>query len=229
MNELLWFSMLVASLTMVLVFYKLFGKVGLFVWIPIGTIVANIQVIKIVELFGFQTTLGNIVYASLFLATDILSENHGPKDARKGVAIGFLTLVSLTGLMNLALWFQPGTADSAHGSLAEIFTMMPRLALASALAYCLSQTHDVAAYQFWKKRVPGIRAIWLRNNASTVVSQLLDTVVFTFVAFAGLFPWPVILEILWTTYVLKLLVAVLDTPFIYLARMGRDRGWIPAD
>ncbi|MCK5739319.1 queuosine precursor transporter [bacterium] len=224
MNEWLWLAMLAANFVLILLFYRVYGKTGLYVWIPIATIIANIQVIKVVDLFGFEATLGNIVYASSFLVTDILSENYGKKAANKAVFIGFLSLLSLTGLMSLALKFQPSEADFIQGSLANIFGFMPRLELASFSAYLVAQLHDVWAYHFWKKRIPGMKHIWLRNNASTMVSQFLDTTIFTFIAFYGVHDWPVLVSIFWTTYVLKWVVAALDTPLVYLARWGYEKG-----
>ena len=225
-NELLWFIMLTVNFVMILLSYRLFGKTGLFIWTPIAVIIANIQVLKAVDLFGFSATLGNIVYASSFLVTDILSENYGRADARKAVYIGFLSLFAMTVLMQLALVFTPSGSDFAHQSLAVIFGIMPRIALGSLAAYGLSQMHDVWAYQFWKKIKPDKKHIWIRNNFSTMVSQLIDTAVFTVIAFAGVFEGRMFWEIMATTYLFKLIVAALDTPFLYIARSWKDRGRI---
>jgi queuosine precursor transporter len=228
MNELLWLGMLALNFTAILVCYRLFGKTGLLIWIPISVILANIQVVKTIELFGISATLGNIVYATSYLATDILSENYGAKDAKKGVYIGFFALIAMAVLMNLALFFVPSSEDFAQESLVTIFGLMPRIAGASLLAYALSQFHDVWAYEFWKKIKPGARTIWIRNNASTLVSQLIDSVIFTVAAFVGVFSLDVLLEIAVSTYILKVIVALADTPFIYLARRWKERNRIPA-
>jgi uncharacterized integral membrane protein (TIGR00697 family) len=217
-NEILWAAMLAANFGGITLAYRFFGRVGLFIWIPIAAIVANIQVLKTIELFGLTATLGNIVYATSFLATDILSENYSPGEARKAVFIGFFSLIVLTLLMNLAILFEPHREDFAQESLALIFGFMPRIALASLTAYGLSQFHDVRAYEYWRRKKPGDRALWIRNNLSTLVSQGIDTLVFTFMAFWGVYPLGDFMEILLTTYLLKGLVALLDTPFIYLAK-----------
>lgn len=216
-NELLWIIMLLANFALILALYRVFGAVGLIAWMAIAGVIANIQVVKTVEIFGLTATLGNIVYASSFLATDILSEKYGKAPARVAVWTGFATLVSATLLMSIALWFRPAESDTAQGALETIFTVLPRITLASVAAYLLSQLHDIWAYQFWRRHFPGRRRIWIRNNLSTMVSQLVDTLVFTTIAFLGVFPWPVFLEIALTTYLLKWLVAALDTPFVYLA------------
>ncbi|MGI6466553.1 MAG: queuosine precursor transporter [Sphaerochaetaceae bacterium] len=217
MNELYWLAMLIINFIAIMVAFRLWGKVGLFIWIPISVIVANIQVLKIVNLFGLEATLGNIVYATSFLATDILSEFYGKKEATKGVAIGFFALVVMSLMMNVALLFEPAATDFINPSLKAIFSLMPRVAFASLVAYLVSQFHDVISYQFYKKIRPGVKYLWLRNNFSTLVSQLLDTIIFTLIAFLGVYERGVLIQIVISTYLLKAVVALLDTPFIYLA------------
>ena len=223
MNTILWFIMLIINFIAIMIAYRLWGKLGLFIWIPVSVIAANIQVVKTVEIFGFIATLGNIVYATSFLVTDILNENYGKRDAGRAVGIGFFSLISMTVLMQFALRFVPHESDFAQDSLQTIFGIMPRIAVGSLAAYALSQLHDVWAYNRLKLRNPSVRMIWLRNNASTMISQLIDSVVFTLIAFAGVFEFSVLIEILLTTYIFKWIVAVADTPFIYLARRWKDR------
>ena len=221
--------MLVANFGAILFVYRFFGKTGLYIWVPIAAIAANIQVLKTVGIFGLTATLGNIVYATSFLITDILSENYGKAAARKAVAFGFFSIIAMVGLMNLALLFRPDSSDFAHEHLTAIFTLLPRITAASLVAYAVSQMHDVWAYQFWRAKFPQKRHIWIRNNFSTVVSQLVDTIVFTAGAFIGVFPFPVLLEIALTTYVLKAVVALADTPMVYIARRWKDRAIIRED
>lgn len=223
MNELLWIALLAANFLFILVAFRLFGKFGLFAWMPVSVIAANIQVVKTVELFGITATLGNIVYASSFLITDILSENYGKRDARRAVLYGLAAIIGFTALMALSVPFRPSSEDTAHQHLEALFTVLPRITLASVAAYVVSQFHDVWAYAKWRQLFPSGREIWLRNNLSTLVSQLLDSAVFTAVAFWGVFPLPVFLEILVTTYVLKAVVAICDTPLVYVARSWVQR------
>ncbi|EGB15090.1 hypothetical protein DND132_1884 [Pseudodesulfovibrio mercurii] len=217
MNETLWILFALVDLCMVLVVYRLFGKVGLFGLMVFNLLLCNIQVLKTVELFGLTTTLGNVLYASVFLATDLLSEFYGKKEARKGVLLGFVTLLMMVGYMQIALYFQPAASDFAQPHLEALFGFLPRVALASMAAYLVSQLHDVWAFHAIRART-GERLLWLRNNASTMVSQLLDSVIFCTIAFWGVFPMDVFMEILLSTYIIKVAVAALDTPFIYLAK-----------
>ncbi len=229
MNEIYWVILLLVNFGLILLSYRIFGKMGLFIWVPIAGIVANIQVIQTIELFGFTATLGNIVYASSFLVTDILSENYGKKEANKAIWIGFFSLIAMTILMNLALFFKPTSeafSQDTYKSIETIFSFMPRIVLASLVAYILSQKHDIWAFHFWKKRFSSTRTLWIRNNLSTMVSQLLDSLIFTVIAFYGVFEMEILIEIFATTYLLKWLVAASDTPFIYIASKMKSKNLV---
>ncbi|MFT5726185.1 MAG: putative integral membrane protein (TIGR00697 family) [Desulforhopalus sp.] len=228
-NESLWLVLLLANFVAIIMSYRFFGKTGLYIWIPISTILANIQVLKMVDLFSIGVTLGNITYASSFLVTDILSENYGKKAARKAVFIGFFSLAATVIIMNIALNFKPNEFDFIQKSLNNIFAILPRIALASLIAYGTSQLHDIWAYSFWKNLFPQDKFLWLRNNASTMVSQLIDSILFTFIAFWGLLPQVEFIQILITTYLLKWIVAAIDTPFLYLAKFMFKRSMISTE
>ncbi|GAB6059997.1 queuosine precursor transporter [Desulfonatronum parangueonense] len=227
MNEALWIGFALVDLIMVLVVFRFFGKPGLFALIVFNLILCNVQVLKTIELFGLTTTLGNILYASVFFATDLLNEHYGKEEAKKAVILGFLSLILAMAYMQIALIFIPSPTDFAQPHLEAIFGVLPRIVLASMVAYLVSQWHDIWAFQFWKNRTAG-KHLWLRNNASTLVSQLLDTVIFCSIAFIGIFPMDVWIQIVVSTYVIKLLVAFLDTPFIYLAARFKPRDVISA-
>lgn len=225
-NEGLWLVMLVLNFVIILGVYRFFGRSGLYAWLPISVIIANLQVLKTVELFGITASLGNIVYATSFLATDILSENYGKKDAARAVGIGFIALLSLTLMMSLALLFDPSPIDFAQESMEALFTLLPRIAAAGFIAYLVSQVHDVWIYALLKKRRPERRWIWLRNNLSTMISQAIDSVIFVTIAFAGVVPRREFLQIALSTYLLKWLVAMADTPLVYLAALWYRRARI---
>lgn len=215
-NELIWLLFLIVNLIITVGMLRYFGKEGLYIIIGVNVILCNIQVLKIVPMFGYDVTLGNILYGSVYFATDLLGEFYGKKEAYKGVIYGFITMILMTIVMQFGLWFSPSQNDFINPSLVSIFSIMPRIVFASFTAYVLSQIHDVWVYGVYKKATGG-KHLWLRNNASTIVSQFIDTVVFVSLAFWGVFPMGVFLSILVTTYIMKLIVALLDTPFIYLA------------
>ena len=223
MNELLWFLMMALNFGAILLAYRFFGKIGLFIWIPIAVILANIQVTKEIMLFGLPATLGNIIYATSFLVTDILSENYGKKEARKAVYIGFLAIFVMTLFMNIAVYFKPSPDDWAQEHLSAVFRIMWQIALGSVAAYAVSQLHDVWAYEFWRKKAPEKKYIWIRNNASTWVSQLIDSSIFVIIAFWGQHSFTHMLKLIFTTYLFKVIVAALDTPFVYIASRWKNK------
>lgn len=223
-NEILWIVLLLVTFGIQLAAYRLFGKTGLYVWTAVAVILANIQVMKTIGMFGLMTALGNIIYSSTFLTTDIISENYSKKEARKAVWIGFFVLISVTVVMQITLFFEPHSSDTMSPALAQVFGILPRIAIASIVAYLISQNVDVVFYNFLKKKT---KHIWIRNNLSTMVSQFIDNVIFTWIAFVGLFglfgwslvfSWDVVFSIFIVSYIMKWIVAICDTPFIYLAK-----------
>lgn len=221
MNILLWFGFAFVNFGLIVLIYKLFGKTGLFAWIAMGTILANIQVTKAIDFdLGFvviAATLGNIMYGTLFLVTDALGEKYGIKDAKKAVYIGFFSLISMVIVMQISLMFEPNSFDFVQPSMETIFGLVPRIALGSLIAYAISQMLDVYLFK-WIKEKTGEKKLYIRNIGSTFISQLFDTIIFVPIAFLGVFPIEVVWDILWTTYVIKLVVAALDTPFVYLIK-----------
>ncbi len=217
-NEVIWLGFAIINFILMVTSYKLFGKYGLLTWIAMGTILANIQVVKMVELFGMTATLGNIMFGTLFLATDTLNEKYGLKAARSSVFIGFFTLISTVIIMQVALQFTSAGDGVVQSALETIFGLMPRIALASLTAYLVSQLLDVYLFQKIKTALPANNLLFARNLGSTLISQLIDSLIFVPIAFLGVVSGSILWEIIFTTYVIKLIVAALDTPFIYLMK-----------
>lgn len=217
-NELLWIGFMLLQFGLLVITYKLFGLTGLYVWIGFAIVAANIQVIKMVDLFGINATLGNIMYGSIFLATDLINEKYGRKKAQKAVLIGFMMMISFTLITQVALMFTPNGQDFANEALLTVFSLLPRITLGSMVAYLISQTLDVALFAKIKGVFNKDSQLWIRNNGSTIISQAIDTAVFTFIAFLGVVPLEVVWSIFWFSYVIKLVTSILDTPFVYWMR-----------
>ncbi|GLY09743.1 queuosine precursor transporter [Pseudobacillus badius] len=217
-NEWFGFLFIIVNFTIFLAMYRLFGRMGLFVWVGVATILANLQVVKTIEVFGLTATLGNTMYGTAFLATDLLNERYGKEDAKKAVWLGFFTLVMMTVIMQMVLLFEPSPSDMAQESLGQLFGLLPRIAAGSLAAYLVSQFADVYIFSYLKKKFPKDSQFWIRNNGSTMISQLLDTLVFTSIAFLGAFPTGIWFQIFLSTYALKWVVALIDTPFGYIAK-----------
>ena len=221
-----WLIMLSFCFSSILVFLKLFGYVGLYVYSALALIIGNIQVLKTVDFFYSPepVALGTVLFASTFLCTDILSEHFGKEKARKNVLIGFAGFLFMTVIMLITIGFKPSTNDWAHDSLANVFTPMSRFFIASMIAYLASQYFDVWIYSTIKN-ITKNRYLWLRNNLSTILSSLVDNTIFSLLAWIILNPNPetlynVIMIYIFGTYVLRILIAFVDTPFMYFSKLS---------
>lgn len=222
-NEALFLIQTLTILAVTLLAFRL-GKSYLFACIAASMVLANIFVTKQMVLFGLDATGGNIFYAAVFLATDLLNEHYSRKEAKEAVKIGFMaSLLYLLGT-RFILMYQPSEYDSVQTGMHTIFAFAPRIIIASMIAYLVSQFHDVWAYNLiWHKT--GQKWLWLRNNGSTWISQLLDSIIFAGIAFGGVFPVGVVVQIIISTYLLKIVVAFLDTPFMYLSYRVKRLAW----
>ena len=221
-NNLIFILTVFVYLGSVLLLYKFFGKSGLYAFAIFSTLLGNIAVCKCVDIFGLATTAGNVLYAATFLVTDILSEKYGKKEASRAVAYSFTIMVLWLAGTQLILSFEPNANDYIDSSLKVVFGLVPRVTAGSLAGFIVSQNLDVFLYHaIWKKTGSDKTRLWLRNNGSTLISQLVDTVIFTFVAFWGVYPQNVFFSILITTYLFKAIVAICDTPFMYLSRKIR--------
>ncbi len=225
-NEILWVLLLCISYLGVIFAYRFFGRAGLYSWVAMSVILANVQVVKTLGLFGFVIAEGNIIYSSIYLVSDILNENYGKKEARKAVWIGFFVLIMTTIMMQIVLQFVPDPSDTLGPALTQVFGILPRIAFASLVAYLISQFLEVKLYAGLKEKMHG-KQLWLRNNISAVITQLIDNVIFTWIAFVGffglfgweqIFDWNIILSIFMATILLKYIVSFVDTLIIYWAK-----------
>ena len=223
-TELLWVVMLLFCFISILIFLRLFGYIGIFIYSALAVIVGNIQVLKTVDFFYSPepVALGTILFASTFLCTDILSEYFGKEKARMNILIGFTAFLFITLLMIITIGFKPSSKDWVQESLQNVFTPMTRFFIASMFAYLVSQYFDVWLFNYIRKTTSQ-KYLWFRNNLSTVASSLVDNTVFSVFAWILLNPEPVsiynvIMIYILGTYLLRIIIAILDTPFIYIAK-----------
>lgn len=225
-NELIGIGTFFITFILMLVLYRFFGKTGLFVWVAIGTIIANIQVIKTVELFSVSATLGNVMFASIYLATDILNDIYGRKQAKKAVWLGFSSVIVMVILLQCSLTFIPAQDDVSQKALETIFNIVPRIALGSIIAYVIGQHLDVLLFNLIKNKFSSDKTFYIRAYGSTIVSSIIDTAIFVLIAFYGNLPNSVVFEIFITTYFLKLLTTISNVPFGYIAKSMNRKGKI---
>lgn len=169
-------------------------------------------------IYTFEISVGILPYPITFLITDIISEIYGKKKANQVVTSGiFASLFSL--LIIYTADFVPATSWSPIGNslFAKVFGATEIAVFASMTAYLLAQYVDIQLFHFWKKLTKG-KHLWLRNNFSTFLSQFVDTfsVLFLLCSFNKI-EWELFGTLLLSGFMFKVLVAVCDTPFLYLA------------
>lgn len=177
-------------------------------------VTASITATKIVTLFGVAVPAAVIVYSGTFLITDILAENYGKEKARLAVRSGVLVLILFALYTAVTEAWEPAPFYKDNAAYSTIVGRSIRITVAGLIAFWLSQLWDIMIFHVLKKR-HGPERLWIRNNVSTASSQLIDTVVFISIAFWGLFP---ILPLILGQFAVKLIIAALDTPFLYVAR-----------
>lgn len=228
-NELLIILSFIVIYGGVALFYRLFGKGGLLAFSVFATLVANIEVLLLVEAFGMEMTLGNVLFGSTFLITDILSENHSRKDANRSVIISTACSILFIAISQIWLLYTPAADDWASGAFHTIFSNTPRIIIASLVVYLISQLVDVWLYHKWwdwcRKRFGDNRkGLWIRNNGSTLISQLLNTSLFTLIAFYGVHTFETLVSIFASSYAIFIVTSLIDTPIVYLCRRMHERG-----
>ena len=172
------------------------------------------------EILGFrlfELSVGILPYPITFLITDIISEIFGKKSANQVVIAGIFASFFSIGIL-LVAGEVPAieTSPVNDATFQKVFAMSPLAVLASMIAYLSAQFVDIRIYHFWKNLTKG-KHLWLRNNFSTFVSQIIDstTVILLLCAFE-LLPWDIFWGLVISSVIFKILVAALDTPFLYL-------------
>ena len=217
MNNLLLLGAILLTFSLVVVLGKTLGEVGLIGFMGLATIMANIFICKSVDLLGLSATLGNVMFASNFLITDILTEVYGVKSARKGVVFAICSSVIFLAGSQIALLFTPNEIDIAQESMANLFSFAPRITAASVALFALSNVLDVTLYE--KMRIKsGGKKMWLRNNLCTMLCNGGENFAFYFIAFGGLFPVKDLVAMGISATIIEVIIAVIDTPFLYLGK-----------
>jgi len=224
-QELLWLLTVVYDLGLAILLYKFFGKYGLYTAVVLGIILGNLQGGKVseLELFGYSFTasMGAILYSGIYFATDVLNEKYGREEANRAVLLGFVANVAVMITLLISIQFRPsditGSALEVHNAISTLAGYSPIFVIGSLTAYLISQTFDV--WFFHKiKTYTGESKLWLRNNLSTITSQLLDTMIYQFTWVMAGMDLKTAFLIAVTKYIFKVFIAGIDTIFIYWVR-----------
>lgn len=220
MTEIGFLILLAVGSFAIILFAFLQGKEWLTALLPIFLITANVYAESFFMLFGQLASFAIPIYAATYLITDTLSEHFGKAAARRAILIGFMGQIVFLAV-TLSIARLPIFPDKAE-AYSAVFGVIPRLIAGSFTAYLISQLWDIQVYHLiWNKTGHGKRLLWVRNNVSTISSQLIDTAIFVTIAFWGRLDN--LGSFILTTWIIKLCIATLDTPFLMFTY------WIKAD
>jgi queuosine precursor transporter len=233
-NELLFFILLLTTLSTTLLAFRI-GRIYLFGLIMLEICLMNIFVVKQFDLFGLAITGGNILYGGIFLATDILNEFYGKRIAKRAVWAGFGAGIFMLITTQIMTAITANEFDISQSAFQTIFSPTFRIVFASLASYMIFQSFGVWLFDLLKEATNG-RFLWLRNNISTILAQTGDSIFFTAVGLltipglpqdswlTGFVSMDVFWEVVAFTLMIKILVSILDTPVIYLAKKIKCNG-----
>ncbi len=228
--EWLWVLTVFYDLFIVVGLFYFFGRSGLYIAVILGIVLGNLQGGKVsdLEVFGytFTVSMGAIMYSGIYFATDLINEKYGRAFANEAVILGAIANVVVMLTLVLSTYYLPSeiakSSDAVHEAISTLAYYSPWFVIGSLTAYLISQTFDVWMFHKLKVLTNG-KYLWLRNNVSTLSSQALDTLIYTFVwVLAGDMTFIVALSIALTKYIFKIFIALLDTIFIYLVKDVRN-------
>ena len=197
--------------------YKM-GKIWLQSFLVVSYVITVCITTKFFSFFGLTASAGAITYAGIFLATDMLTEKYGKKVGFQTVRISFAMGLAFALMTQINLFFAPvDFAKETAEAMNIVYGTTIRLLIAGYVTYIIVQHFDVWFYHKISEWTKG-RMLWLRNVGSTVTSQILDSLLFFTGAFYGTMPNDVFLEVLLVGMGIKLLIALFDTPFMYLSK-----------
>ncbi|WP_411843425.1 queuosine precursor transporter [Salinicoccus sp. HZC-1] len=186
-------------------------------------VISNILGVKLFALGDFMLPAAVVVYMVTFLITDVVGEVYGKKNARRTVQAGFFTQVVVLFFIYLAIELPPAAAFNMQTEYEMILGGSFQVIVASLISYLVSQNIDVSIFHKLKSRHGG-KKLWLRNNASATVTQLVDTTLFIVIAFWGVVPFGAMIGMVAAQYVVKMVIALIDTPVVYLlVKVARSR------
>lgn len=214
-NELITIVKILLSFTFIRLIFSL-NKHFLYISIVLNLLLVSIFGAKLISLFGFITNNGNIFYASVFFATQLIAEQYGRKEAYKSIWIGAASIIFFMLIAQLTI-LQLGdpSTQRVNSAINILFQAAPRIAVASVIAYVVAQFVNISLFSYIKSKTSG-KLLFLRVNLANIVGQLVDSLIFFSVAFYGTGPLSSFIQILIVGYVMKVVVGFLSTPFFYL-------------
>ncbi len=226
-SELLSICLCMVSLIAIFLLFWSAGAWGLLSYILIGTVVANVQVLKtaVLETTEEPMVLGTIVFTSLFWAMDLLTEQYGPQVAKKVLYLSLGTPILVLIWMHIAIAYTPLPVPhnlEVQFAFETLFRPAPSIFAASLIAYAISQWAEIWIFSFLKNRT---RTQFLGRRAliSTAIAGFLDNAIFSTLTWSVWAIQPIPLHTLFWSYILgayglRIVLSFGSVPLLYLVR-----------
>jgi uncharacterized integral membrane protein (TIGR00697 family) len=214
MNEVLFFIHVFLVAAFILGSVRL-GQNGLLALIVLQAVLANLFVVKQMNLFGFTVTCSDMFAVGGILGLNLLQEHFGKEAAVRAVKISFLSMIFFLLMAQIHLWYAPSLQDTTDGAFLVILSATPRIVIASVTVYFLVQQIDVMLFG-WLKKVCSQTRLVFRVGLSLVLTQWIDTVLFSFLGLYGLVAhiWDVIVM----SFMIKCLIILCSAPLVSLSK-----------
>lgn len=193
----------------------LLKRAGLTAFVVTQCLLANLFVLKQTTLFGFSATCSDAYTIGATIGLNLLQEYFGKKAAKQAIVINFFILILYAIVSQIHLWYIPSTVDTTQAHYCALFEVTPRIIIASFSVFLFTQMLDYHLYGFLKNKLKD-RYLLIRNYASIIICQAIDTILFSFLGLYGIIDnlW----EVMLVSYSIKLIAIVVATPFVWASR-----------
>lgn len=214
---------IIVDLAIVLCSYKMFGKIGIIMMYIIHIIISQLAIKLQIQVYGIDVVIGSIAYAVLFLSMDMMNEIYGKSDAMKMINIGVATLVVFLMITYFIKYISISYNNEYINSFDILLSNQWRIIVSDIIiSYFIFQKINVLIFDIIRKVTKG-KYLWLRNNISTIICQIITAILFYEAAFAGTLTQNSIIEIIISGLIVKLVVTLLETPFLYFSKKIKPR------
>jgi len=187
------------------------------------TLASNVMAIKMTTIGSISFPAGVYAFPISFLVTDVINEVWGKKEAGFTIKLGFAASAAFTLFTTLAIWLPAADFWTMQPEYAAVLAAVPRITIAGLVAFVFSQNTDLWIFDKLKK-FHGGKHLWIRNNVSTITAQLVDSLIFITIAFYGTMPIAALFATVFSQWAVKLVLAALDTPFVYWGVKWAEKG-----
>ena len=215
MNEILLLVEIVVFFSSLLMVAKFLKLEGIYAWITVVTVLAEIQLTKNVTVFGFECSMGNVLFASTFLATDMIREKYGFDKAKKGPIFSLIGALIYVFFAIITPLFKPVEWDIVDSGMKIILSLSVRGTIASVVCLFMANWFDVILYDKLFKMTNG-KHLFLRNNIATIISNCSENFALFILGFWGIYDFKTCMMIALCSSIIESIIALCDTPFIYL-------------